>query len=269
MHRIIYYYQTFIPLSLILFSNPFVTHIHLSSIHFGVNNDTSPYIHLNDYPPNSSKFDNVWQNLKVARENNIKNILMIGGAGGAYNYLFSNFEVYYKLLYDVIKKYPIDGIDLDIEECVNLNDVKMLIKKVKKDFGKDFIISMAPISYALKTNNTGLGNFSYNELYNSEEGKSIDYFNGQFYGDYNFNSYKKVIDNNYPPNKIVMGMLSEDVSSNFCFTYNVVKNLSNTYPNFGGVFIWEYFNAPPDPNFPIFWSFYMHRALNNYSYCLN
>ena len=94
MHRIIYYYQTFIPLSLILFSNPFVTHIHLSSIHFGVNNDTSPYIHLNDYPPNSSKFDNVWQNLKVARENNIKNILMIGGAGGAYNYLFSNFEVF-------------------------------------------------------------------------------------------------------------------------------------------------------------------------------
>jgi hypothetical protein len=65
-----------------------------------------------------------------------------------------------------------------------------------------------------------------------------------------------------------MGMLSEDVSSNFCLTYNVVKNLSNTYSNFGDVFIWEYFNAPPDPNFPIFWSFYMHRALNNYSYCL-
>ena len=54
MHRIIYYYQTFIPLSLVLFANPYVTHIHLSSIHFGVNNDNIPYIHLNDYPPNNS-----------------------------------------------------------------------------------------------------------------------------------------------------------------------------------------------------------------------
>ena len=63
MHRIIYYYQTFIPLSLVLFANPYVTHIHLSSIHFGVNNDNIPYIHLNDYPPNNSKFDVVWEDL--------------------------------------------------------------------------------------------------------------------------------------------------------------------------------------------------------------
>ena len=269
MHRIIYYYQTFIPLSLILFSNPFVTHIHLSSIHFGVNNDTSPYIHLNDYPPNDSRFNELWKKLEISRNNNIKNILMIGGAGGAYGYLFSNFDIYYKLLYDVIKKYPIDGIDLDIEEFVNLKDVKMLIRRIKKDFGKDFSISMAPVSYALKANNPGLGNFSYKELFNSDEGKYIDYFNGQFYGDYNFDSYKKVIDNNYPQDKIVMGMLSEDVVSNFCYVYNVVKNVSNSYPNFGGVFIWEYFNAPPNVNLPILWSYYMYGALNNHSYCLN
>jgi len=269
MHRIIYYYQTFIPLSLILFSNPFVTHIHLSSIHFGVNNDTSPYIHLNDHPPNDSRFNELWKNLEISKKNNIKNILMIGGAGGAYKYLFSNFDIYYKLLYDVIKKYPIDGIDLDIEEFVNLKDVKMLIRRIKTDFGKDFTISMAPVSYALKANNSGLGNFSYKELFNSKEGKYIDYFNGQFYGDYNFNSYKKVIDNKYPQDKIVMGMLSEDISNNFCHTYNVVKNISNSYSNFGGVFIWEYFNAPPNKKLPILWSYYMYRALNNYSYCLN
>ena len=74
---------------------------------------------------------------------------MIGGAGGAYNYLFSDFEIYYKLLYDAINKYPIDGIDLDIEEPVKLNDVKMLIRRIRKDFGRNFIISVAPISYAL------------------------------------------------------------------------------------------------------------------------
>jgi chitinase len=79
---------------------------------------------------------------------------MIGGAGGAYNYLFSNFDVYYKLLYDVINKYPIDSIDLDIEEPVKLNDVKMLIRRIRKDFKENFIISMAPISYSLKTNSS-------------------------------------------------------------------------------------------------------------------
>ena len=268
MHRIIYYYQTFIPLSLILFTNPFVTHIHLSSIHFGVNNDTSPYIHLNNDPPDDPKFDNVWKNLKISKENNIKNILMIGGAGGAYGYLFSNFSTYYKLLYDTIRYYPIDGIDLDIEEYVKLEDVQMLIRRVKKDFGKDFIISMAPISYALQTNNSGLGNFSYKELFNSKEGKYIDYFNGQFYGDYDYKSYKKVIDNNYPQDKVVMGMLSEDIMCNFCKIYNVVKNVSNSYSHFGGVFIWEYFNAPPNKHFPILWSYYMYNAINNISLCL-
>ena len=59
IHRIIYYYQTFIGLSSILKSDTPVTHIHLSAIHFGVNTDGSPYIHLNNYPPNNKIFDSV------------------------------------------------------------------------------------------------------------------------------------------------------------------------------------------------------------------
>ena len=103
MHRIIYYYQTFIPLSILLFFSP-VTHIHLSSIHFGKNNDGSPYIHLNNYPPDNHIFDNMWLGMNLANQTGIKNILMVGGEGGAYEVLFSDFETYYGLLYDTIKK---------------------------------------------------------------------------------------------------------------------------------------------------------------------
>ena len=45
--RIIFYYQTFNGLKDILHEDTKVTHIHLSSTHFGLNNDNSPY-YLND-----------------------------------------------------------------------------------------------------------------------------------------------------------------------------------------------------------------------------
>ena len=54
MTKIIYYYQTFTGLTDILKGDSInVTHIHLSSIHFGSNDDGSPYIHLNDNNPNA------------------------------------------------------------------------------------------------------------------------------------------------------------------------------------------------------------------------
>ena len=63
----------------------------------------------------------MWEEIKEARQKGIKIIFMIGGAGGAYGALFSNFEVYYKLLQDTIKQFPyIDGVDLDIEEEVDM-----------------------------------------------------------------------------------------------------------------------------------------------------
>ena len=45
------------------------------------------------------------------------------------------------------------------------------------DFGKDFIITMAPVAYALQSDTTGMGGFCYKDLYKSKEGVLIDYFN--------------------------------------------------------------------------------------------
>ena len=94
VNRIIYYYQTLTSLIPILQEPINVTHIHLSSIHFGKNPDNSPYIHLNDYNPNDSRFNQVWDQLQLADEKGIRIVLMIGGAGGAFQDLFSDFELH-------------------------------------------------------------------------------------------------------------------------------------------------------------------------------
>ena len=145
MNRIIYYYQTFNGLQDIL-DKQVVTHIHLSSIHFGNNKDGSPYIHLNDNPPTSNVFDSVWKDCYKATSIGIKIVLMVGGAGGAFSYLFNKFDTYYSLLKKCIETHScICGIDLDIEESVSLDNVKMLIRTLTNDFGQKFIITMAPL----------------------------------------------------------------------------------------------------------------------------
>ena len=44
------------------------------------------------------QFNQVWNQLLIAKKYGIKTILMIGGAGTAYQQLFSNYNVFYPLL---------------------------------------------------------------------------------------------------------------------------------------------------------------------------
>ena len=101
---------------------------------------------------------------------------------------------------------------------------------------------MAPVQYSLQTDTQG--GFVYKDLLNSPEGELIDYFNGQFYGDYSIESYNSIIQNNYNPEKIIMGMIfSQDIDKNI----EVIKSLSQKYgTKFGGVFLWEYCHAKMD-----------------------
>jgi len=254
--RIIYYYQTFVGLKDILDSTNAVTHLHVSSIHFGKTNNI-PYIHLNDNVPNDSLFDSLWLDLKQAKELNIKIVLMVGGAGGAFQTLFSDFDTYYPLLKNLIndKRDLIDGIDLDIEEYVDIKNVEKLIHILKSDFGRDFIITMAPVQYSMENDTPGMGGFVYKDIY-STCGNMIDYFNVQCYSDYSFNSYDTIIKNGYPEDKIVMGSIS---SQNLDSNLNTVKQCINVYPKFGGVFNWEYFDSPPDSIDHSKWSKLMNK----------
>lgn len=241
--RIILYYQTFCGLHKIINTNSSknITHIHLSSIHFGKDDKNNKYIHLNNYSPYNKIFDKVWKELEEINKKGIKIILMIGGAGGGFTSLFEDFDYYYSLLIDLIKtKNIISGVDLDVEEDIGLDNIKMIIKKIKNDLGNNFTISLAPVQSSLEYNYNGLGGFKYNDLLNSEEGKMIDYLNGQFYYDYSLNSYNKVINNNYISNQIVMGMIASS-KDNMEKNYQQVANIYEKYKdNFGGVFLWEY-----------------------------
>jgi len=240
--KIIYYYQTFNGLKSILTPDTKVTHIHLSSIHFGTDENNNPYIHLNNNNPNDKIFDSVWEDIKKAKQLGIKIILMIGGAGGAFQTLFSNIHIYYSLLKELIleKQDLIDGVDLDIEEIVSIDDVELLILQIKKDFGRSFIITMAPVQYSIENDVPGMGGFIYKDLYNNC-GHLIDYFNVQCYNDYSLEAYNQMIKNGYPEEKIVMGSIS---SQNFNSNLNVLKQIVKNYNNFGGVFNWEYYDAP-------------------------
>ena len=238
--RIVYYYQTFNGLKDILYKGTPVTHIHLSSVHFGVKNGYK-YIQLNDNLPSDPIFYPVWSDIAAAAKLGIKIVLMIGGAGGGYNALFSDFKTYYDFLYLTLTAHPyITGIDLDVEEEVKLSDIQMLMKQIKRDF-PHFTISFAPVQSSLESDHPGLGGFSYKELYNSPEGKLIDYFNGQFYSDYSETALSRCIQTGYPASKVVMGMLSEQ---DFSQITKQLKIIIKEQPELGGVFIWEYFNAP-------------------------
>ena len=105
--KTIYYYQSFCGLEKLYSHVQDIDTIILSSIHFS-SYRSDPYIHLNDYPPTSPKFDSVWTELHKLYSQGVEIILMIGGAGGAYDALFKNFDIFYPLLKDLLlaPKYP-------------------------------------------------------------------------------------------------------------------------------------------------------------------
>ena len=78
--KIILYYQTLIGLDNIYNNkNNFVTHIHLSSFHFGNDTNNKTYIHLNNNSPYDKIFNKTWNDLNKCKKIGIKNIIMLGG----------------------------------------------------------------------------------------------------------------------------------------------------------------------------------------------
>ena len=254
--KTIYYYQTFVGLNDLLTHSQDINVIIVSSIHFGKDKSGKKGIYLNDNIPTDPIFDQLWLETEKISAEGCTIMLMMGGAGLAYNVLFSDFDIYYPQLVQLVKdKSWIQGVDLDIEESVKLDDIKMLINRLVKDFDKDFIITMAPISITLQQDGSSMAGFSYKELYLSDEGKHIHWFNTQSYYSFSFDTYESIIKNNYPSEKIVMGMESGQFNKEtFQNALNEIKKIKDKYPNFAGVFDWEYLNAPPNTKDPSQWA---------------
>ena len=257
--KVIYYYQTFVGLDQLLTHREDVDVMIVSSIHCDKDKNNKLGIYLNDNEPDDTLFDELWLQTEKLSNEGCTIMVMMGGAGGAYQELFSNFETYYGLLVEMIKKRPwIKGIDLDIEESVKLSDVQMLLRRIVKDFGKDFIITMAPVSPSLMHDGSSMAGFSYKELYKSEEGKYIHWFNTQCYYSFSKKTYDLIINNGYPPEKIVMGMESGQFDDKtFKNALENIKEIKKQYPDMSGVYDWEYLNAPPDVKDPSQWAKYM------------
>lgn len=250
-NKIILYYQTLIGLEKIYNNKQnYVTHIHLASLHFGPDSKNNSYIHLNNNSPYDNIYDNTWNDLIECKKKGIKIIIMLGGAGGAYNYMFQNDKTYndcLNLLLKLInnKKDIIDGIDLDIEESIGLNNCIKLISDLNKNLPNDFIFSMAPVSDFISSDTEGMGGFKYSDLIKSNIGDRINYFNCQFY-DYSNSIDTTLADYYYsctkviPKDKLVLGI--ENVSSDF---YNELNSICSNGP-ISGVYFWEYINIPND-----------------------
>ena len=56
------------------------------------------------------------------------------------------------------------------------------------------------------------------------------------------------------PSQIIFGMISSDFINNFENALQEIKKVKQNYPNFGGVYVREYCNSPPDGKNPYLWS---------------
>ena len=213
-------------------------------------------MHLNNKDPDDQP--NVWKDMEEATQRGLTVLIMLGGAGGAYTTMFSDFEKYFVMLVKLIKKYPsIKGIDLDVEECSELMYVRFLVRCLDATFGPHFIITMAPTAGAMMNDTPGLGGFSYADLYKTEEGRRINWFNVQAYGNYTFETYDAIIQNKYSPELIVFGLLGDGYDDDDIACCEI-KQVFQKYPTMAGVYLWEYGDTHIDP---LVWGKDMKRIL--------
>lgn len=245
MPRIIGYYQTFTGLH----NMCNYTHVHLAALHFGIEADGQPYMHLNDRYPTDQAFDTVWADLKTFSVRGGRVVLMIGGAGGGFSTLFARYAECYPMLRNLllIKSDVIDGIDLDVEEPVALTDLVRLAADLQADFPFLFFTA-APMATDLQTDAPGMGGFCYKDLETALATVNVEiaYYNGQFYdSNYTVDAYNAAVANGYEAERVVMGQLAPQ---DMTLVLPVLRQLFKTYDySFGGVFTWEYCNAVPTP----------------------
>ncbi|KAK5119567.1 hypothetical protein LTR85_007395 [Meristemomyces frigidus] len=268
--RLVNYVQTFHdvagnPLSLLplLNENTGITHVNLAALH--INSDASD-ITLNDNNPNSSYWDSVWSDVKQLQAGGIKVLFMLGGAAaGSYPRLCGSAvpavidETYYGVLRDTIRAHDIDGMDLDIEESVDMTCALALLQRLNADFGSDFILTMAPVASAMWPDGPGLSGFDYPTLdaqatdASRPNGKLVDWYNAQFYNGWGDASTQTFYDaiitmGGWSPDRVVMGVLdsSGDGGSGFVpikTLESVILQLRANYANFGCAVGWEYWDA--------------------------
>lgn len=262
--RLITYYQTHHdqdgkPISVLpLLTQPDIsmTHVIVAAIHLNGNPNE---ITLNDHKPSDPRFQTLWAELRVLQAGGIKVMGMLGGAAkGSYERLDGDdaqFERYYLPLKALIAFRGLDGLDLDVEEEMSLAGVIRLIDRLRADFDKDFIITLAPVAAAMIDPNANLSGFDYEAL-EVMRGREISWYNTQFYcgwGDFtNPLMYDMMVRKGWNPSKIVVGLVTNPANGPgfvpWTIVTDVLRVITARYPGFGGIMGWEYFNSLPGEN---------------------
>lgn len=263
--RLIVYHQTHHgpddgpPVSLIplMTRNTGITHVIIAAIHL---NQEPGEVALNDHPPSHPRFATLWNETAWLRASGVKILGMLGASGsGTFTHLDTpddaRFNSYYLPLRDMIRTYRLDGIDLDIEVPMKLVHAIRLIDRLRSDFGRDFLITLAPVATAMLVGQPHLSGpeFDYHVL-EAMRGHEIAWYNVQFYNGWGDASstawYEAVLLTGWKPNKIVLGVLTNPANGGSGFVdaeqlKNTVLALRRRHAAFGGVMGWEYFNGLP------------------------
>jgi len=200
--------------------------------------------------------------MKHLQSKGIKVMVMLGGAGqGSYskNSLGGNetvFQAYYQPLLKFLRHYNFDGIDLDIEEFVDMEVPLRLLKSLRRDMGPSFILTMAPVAVALEYNDgINVSGFNYFDLDSNATDASgkplVEWYNAQFYSSFGDASspytYQWIMKKGWDPERVVLGVLTNS-NDGFGFVetryvVDTIRSLRQEFPGFGGVYGWDYFDA--------------------------
>jgi chitinase len=254
-HRVVVYYQTqydgssyVSPLGLTQ-NGTGVTDVVVAALHL----DADGVVHLNDDPPDSSRYTQMWTDLASMQSQGVRVEVMVGGAAqGSFQRLDTDFDTYYPLLRDTISTYHLDGVDLDVEESMSLAGIERVIDALRSDFGSGFTITLAPVGTAL-SGGGNLSGFGYDQLY-ADRGSEISWFNAQLYNGWgsltSTSSYDQIINHGVvPADKVVAGTVTNSANGSgyvdMSTLQSTLRSLVAKYPSFAGVDGWEYFNSEP------------------------
>jgi hypothetical protein len=219
--------------------------IHLGNFIYNLNN-----LYLNNLSPFDNYYDDIWFDLGIASEKNINCIISISFDNVFdYHNNHNNYNLFYKLLCELLinKKEIIKGIDMDIENKVSMDNIKIFINDIKRDF-PNLLLVISSIGYSMCVNDIDTlyedeKEWSYALFNKSNEGEMIDYYCCNFNEDnLTLDSFEDIIDNGFLPNKIIMGCFSKYFKDydNY-FELNCIRH---KYPILGGSFI-KYYNDSP------------------------
>ncbi len=107
---------------------------------------------------------NLISDIAAKRAQGKKVIISVGGEKGNINLgsASPNVANFVDSMYNIITTYGLDGIDIDLENGMNVANLTTAVKQLQQRVGADFILTMAPQTIDMQSSST-----SYMQLYNN------------------------------------------------------------------------------------------------------